>query len=1476
MFCLKADTTIKDRASLVPAFVAVVVVLGCLAGSAASGATYYLDPVSGNDTTGDGSSSSPWKTMQHAEDNAVNGSTVYLRTGNYGEVELDRTDINRTGWDQGIIWKADSGARPTFEYLYVNGGGRYGDGCEDYYYTFENLTVIRPDDGTNTWASMIRKASYVKFIGCTFIGQHKDPYESGCTEILLRIDDTRSGDPDGVKHILIENCELRDGKWGINIAGEIEDDIVIRGCTLHHLAGSAIMTDARKKCKSYIIEDCRIYDQDTVYQQGAGENTHGSGITVHEPNMTIRRNIIHNFGGSGTLTLYDDAPPADGYHDMLIENNLFYDNKSGAPVKLYELSDNVVFRNNTVIGYHTGSNNKTEKYGSALSIKAKEGWDYSGVSIYNNVIVGKFNFGSDDGVPSGDNNFFWSVWDGDQGNFVRYGSDGRLNQTNSVIIAYSYSGVNIGYSLDYFEGSNNFFVGGADFDTYSCERPGGEPHGINLDDCYKLAPGSPADGAADSANCPSTDLLSATRSSSPDAGCYEYSNGSVDNSAPVLGSIGSKTVDENSLLTFTVTAADADGDTIIYSASNLPSGASFSNRTFSWMPGYEQAGSYQVTFTASDGVAQDSETVTITVNNVNRAPVLSSIGNKIVSENNTLQFTITASDADGDNIIYSISGLPGGAAFGNQTFSWTPGYNQSGTYQVSFTVSDGVAQDSETITITVSNVNRAPQLDSIGSKSVYANDTLSFSLDASDADGDSLSYSASSLPSGATFASQTFSWTPSIGQAGNYQVTFSVGDGQAQDSEAVGIVVYSVDNTAPAVTGLSPSAGSVQVALNSLIILHITDSGKGVDGSSVSITVNGDTIYTGDVSQYDSSGGLCRRTGTSADYTYTYQADAMFAFNRKITVTVNATDLAGNAMSAYTYNFRMEMRSFGKNKKASSVSNSLNKSGAQTVTDSSGNVYTVWQSGEQGSRDIYLSSLENGAEAFGTSIQLANNSADQCNPSVAIDDSDKLYVVWQDNRSGNWDIYSSTSVDGVNFSSARLVVDSNDNQTNPVVVVESSSSGNAWVVWQDDRAGNQDIYAASSGNDFLSKTVHQVTSNSSNQTEPAAAVDAGNTVYVLWTDTRSGTSDIYGASSDGSWDNVAVVSKAYSQSRPAIAAESTGSVLHFLWEDDSGGNKDIYYASSNFLPTSPLGGSSIIDDSSGAEQLQPTIEAYGSTGSGLKVFASWQDSRNVTASSTDTDLYFTEVTSDFRTNIFVGDDSTNSDQTAPAIGVDLYGNPYVVWTDSRNSNTDIYYAHSTFIESQPIESSNVSFASGATVGTPPASVNSAEDVSVTIPAAAYNCDLNVTISRVKNQPKLSVRCFSIPYEFGPSGIDFDKPVTITIPYEVSSSASGTSAYWYNPLTGGLSQQGITDVETVVISSDIHALRFRTTHFTQFFVGSASTAATGGGGGGGGGCSLSQDYDGSITEFMLPYIVLAILMGVLKVRDRRKRRRLCKI
>ncbi len=196
------------------------------------------------------------------------------------------------------------------------------------------------------------------------------------------------------------------------------------------------------------------------------------------------------------------------------------------------------------------------------------------------------------------------------------------------------------------------------------------------------------------------------------------------NQAPILGVIGNKSVNEGETLQFTISAIDPDDDSMAYSASNLPSGASFDTNTqaFSWTPNYTQSGTYtSVHFEVSDGSLTDSEDITISVNNTNRAPVLSSIGNKSINEGATLQFTTSATDPDNDSMTYSASNLPSGASFDSAThvFSWTPNYAQAGTYSaVHFQVSDGDLTDSENIIITTNQPHESWDINQDGSVNV--------------------------------------------------------------------------------------------------------------------------------------------------------------------------------------------------------------------------------------------------------------------------------------------------------------------------------------------------------------------------------------------------------------------------------------------------------------------------------------------------------------------------------------------------------------------------------------------------------------------------------------------------------------------------------------------------------------------------------------------------------------------------------------
>jgi hypothetical protein len=263
-----------------------------------------------------------------------------------------------------------------------------------------------------------------------------------------------------------------------------------------------------------------------------------------------------------------------------------------------------------------------------------------------------------------------------------------------------------------------------------------------------------------------------------------------ENHAPVFTSITERTVYEGSLLTFDVLVTDPEQDPVQVGASSLPRGASFNGSTFSWTPDYTQAGYYGVIFHATDPRGgQSSLTVTIRVIDVNAPPVLRPIGNKTVRENETLTFMVFADDPDKNPLNFWVLGLPRGASFVSQVFSWTPDYAQAGTYRLTFLVTDGVKTDSEEVIITVLDVNREPVLAPIGNKSVSEGVPLTFTVTAADPDIASLTYWATGLPTGASFSGQIFTWVPTNTQAGTYRVTFFVSDGIVTDSEQITITV---------------------------------------------------------------------------------------------------------------------------------------------------------------------------------------------------------------------------------------------------------------------------------------------------------------------------------------------------------------------------------------------------------------------------------------------------------------------------------------------------------------------------------------------------------------------------------------------------------------------------------------------------------------------------------------------------------------
>ena len=326
------------------------------------------------------------------------------------------------------------------------------------------------------------------------------------------------------------------------------------------------------------------------------------------------------------------------------------------------------------------------------------------------------------------------------------------------------------------------------------------------------------------------------------------------NTAPVLDAITTpKGVARPDTLTFTATASDDDyrvkiADTVAFSltgTTTLPGASITPAGNFSWMPAANQTGSYNVTVTVTDGTGlTDSQDVHITVNTQpNVAPVLTAIGSKSVNEMVLLEFNVTATDADGDSLRFSLeTGAPSGASINltSGAFAWTPTEMQDGAPSITVQVSDsrgGTA--SETITVTVSEVNTAPVLDAITTpKGVARPDTLTFTATASDDDyrvkiADTVAFSltgTTTLPGASITPAGNFSWMPAANQTGSYNVTVTVTDGTGlTDSQDVTVAVTDTANTPPTVdasrknTSSSSPSKAPAVHINALAQARIID-----------------------------------------------------------------------------------------------------------------------------------------------------------------------------------------------------------------------------------------------------------------------------------------------------------------------------------------------------------------------------------------------------------------------------------------------------------------------------------------------------------------------------------------------------------------------------------------------------------------------------------------------------------------------------
>jgi len=168
---------------------------------------------------------------------------------------------------------------------------------------------------------------------------------------------------------------------------------------------------------------------------------------------------------------------------------------------------------------------------------------------------------------------------------------------------------------------------------------------------------------------------------------------------------------ENSKLEFSVVASDLNKDILIYSW-ELDGEEASTEKSYTYDLGYDDAGKHTVGIIVSDGVSDTSQTWSITVENVNRKPVLDKISDIQAKETEVIILEPIASDPDKeDELTFSINNDNFRQVDGR--FEWGTSYDNSGEYTVTITASDGEDEVSQEVKITIENVNRPPVIEDI-------------------------------------------------------------------------------------------------------------------------------------------------------------------------------------------------------------------------------------------------------------------------------------------------------------------------------------------------------------------------------------------------------------------------------------------------------------------------------------------------------------------------------------------------------------------------------------------------------------------------------------------------------------------------------------------------------------------------------------------------------------------------------------------
>ena len=329
------------------------------------------------------------------------------------------------------------------------------------------------------------------------------------------------------------------------------------------------------------------------------------------------------------------------------------------------------------------------------------------------------------------------------------------------------------------------------------------------------------------------------------------------NTPPLILSIPITQAYVGELYFYGVRATDPDGDVVQFKTLAAPTGLTISDKgLIRWTPSAADEGQTRrvvVEVSDIDGakVLQTYDIVVQGSTNRNRPPVITSFPGLSVTTGAAYSYTVTATDPDNDAVTFSLVTKPVGMTINETTgvVTWTPTTAAIENVVVEARDARG-AIATQGFAVSVRD-NRPPVISSTPSKATLAGGTYRYAVNATDPDGDALTYIYLDGGPGSLMDGQgriTWNVPSDFAKNGPVQVPMSVlvRDSRGAEVKQDYTLTVSADTEAPQVllqirAGNSVSANDANVDIGSSVVVRVlaTDN-VGIDG--LTLDVNGVSV----------------------------------------------------------------------------------------------------------------------------------------------------------------------------------------------------------------------------------------------------------------------------------------------------------------------------------------------------------------------------------------------------------------------------------------------------------------------------------------------------------------------------------------------------------------------------------------------------------------------------------------------------------